>query len=245
MFVKRLRMFVKERADIVINADRLRPELKPASRVVIADADDDTRSLYREALRQLGVDVIATSDGRDALVQCLIQPTALVITDTWLPFVDGYELCRLLRRDAMTRTVPIIVVTADIRTAELVPLRRLGAISIVSKPVSVDALVAEVGRLCDESTAAEPTVEHHLEISSPRLRHAIGTRSFRRFETTTPPTLPPPLRCPVCDRPLVFRKSRIGGVTRSNAEQWDAFYCPECNDEFEYRHRTKKLRSIR
>jgi CheY-like chemotaxis protein len=215
--------------------------------VVIADADADTMSLYREALRPLGVDVIACSDGRDALVQCFIQQPALVITDTWLPFVDGYQLCDLLRRDAMTRAVPIIVVTADIRTAELVPLKRLGAISIVPKPVSVDALAAEAARLCDESTPSGESVrsEHDADMPSPRLRRAIGTRSFRRFETTTPSTLPPSLRCPDCDRLLDFRKSRIGGVTRRNAEQWDEFCCPECNGEFEYRHRTKKLRPIR
>jgi len=239
-------MLVKLGVGKMMNRTRLEPRSEPIPRVVIADADPDARSLYREALRRLAVEAIGAADGRDALVQCLIQRPAMVITDTWLPFIDGYALCELLRRDPLTRSVPIVVVTADVRTPALVALARLGSIAILGKPVSVDTLAEAVERVRDEPGPAP--IPGELSASSDGAPKAaapkMATRSFRRFETTAPATLPPPLRCPGCDRLLEFRKSRIGGVTRLNAEQWDEFCCPECSGTFEYRHRTKKLRVI-
>jgi hypothetical protein len=122
-------------------------------------------------------------------------------------------------------------------------LRRLGA-SVLAKPVDVELLRAEVGRLRDTTDGASGAWDIHPD-DQPRTRfNSTATRSFRRFETTTPATLPPVLRCPHCDRFLEFRKSRIGGVTRRDAEQWDEFCCPDCKATFEYRHRTRKVRAI-
>jgi CheY-like chemotaxis protein len=222
-------------------------QAEPALRVVIAEADDDTRSLYCEALRRLPLDIAVAADGREALVQCFIQPPALVITDTRLPFVDGFSLCELLRRDVLTRAVPIVVVTAEVPTAALSTLARLGQITVLPKPVALDVLVNSVERLRGEQVPApppQPSASEDGDSPTRPVHTSIATRSFQRFDTTTPPTLPPPLRCPECDRLLEFRKSRIGGVTRRNAEQWDEFCCPECSGAFEYRHRTKKLRLI-
>jgi DNA-directed RNA polymerase subunit RPC12/RpoP len=52
------------------------------------------------------------------------------------------------------------------------------------------------------------------------------------------------LRCISCDAELAYHKSRIGGVTQRDAEQWDEFRCPRCRGAFEYRHRTRKLRLV-
>lgn len=84
---------------------------EPLLRVVAADADADTRALYRAILGPLNVVLVEAADGRDALVKCLVEPPALLITETRLPGVDGYALCELLRRDAVTRSMPILVVT--------------------------------------------------------------------------------------------------------------------------------------
>jgi two-component system cell cycle response regulator DivK len=227
-----------------MSSQRLRPAADTAPRVVVADANRDARALYGDALRPLGLEIIGVADGRDALVQCLIQPPALVLTDAWLPFVDGFALCELLRRDSMTRSVPIIILTTDISTVDLAAVERLGAISVLSKPVSVDAIVEAVEKVRDEPAMLAPPIRLMPQVVEAPSHPSIATRSFRRFETTAPATRPPSLRCPDCDRLLEFRKSRIGGVTRRNAEQWDEFHCQDCSGVFEYRHRTKKLRPI-
>lgn len=212
------------------------PGGQPRLRVVVADSDVDTRSMYREALRPLTLDMIDAGDGRDALVQCLLQPPALLIADTQLATIDGYQLCQLLRRDSATRSVPILIVTSETRPAELTRLRQLGATQILSKPTPLDGFCSDVAGLCAGVVGCEPAVP-----ATGCVRAA--SRTFQRFDTTAPPNRPPALRCRECDRPLDYQKSRVGGVSRSHTEQWDHFRCGGCAGVFEYRHRTRKLRS--
>jgi predicted RNA-binding Zn-ribbon protein involved in translation (DUF1610 family) len=58
--------------------------------------------------------------------------------------------------------------------------------------------------------------------------------------TTTPETPAPQLFCPECDKPLVYRQTVLNGV--NPIERWDFFACRTCG-EFEYRHRTRRLRA--
>jgi PleD family two-component response regulator len=82
-------------------------------RVLVADADDDTRALYHQVLERR-FEVLEASEGRDALAKALTRPPpALVITELALPYIDGYALCDILRHDAETVDVPILVVTAQ------------------------------------------------------------------------------------------------------------------------------------
>jgi twitching motility two-component system response regulator PilG len=225
------------------------PQPEPLRRVVVADADGDTRALYREIFAPLNVVLIEAADGRDALVKCLIEPPALLITESRLPGIDGYALCELLRRDRATRSIPIVVVTSEVHPVQLARVRQVGANVILSKPVSVDALTSEVARLCDDPAGpasaeqADAAAEAPGAIASATPKTA-ATRAFKRFDTTAPPAQPPALRCLSCDAELEYQKSRIGGVTQRDAEQWDEFRCPRCTGALEYRHRTRKLRQV-
>lgn len=211
------------------------------ARILIADADAATRAMYRESLQEMGCDVVEAVDGREALVNALaIRPT-LVITETLLRGFDGYELCKVLRRDRATRTVPILVVTTETRGPELDRAHAAGADAVLLKPVSPDDLLKEIHRLLDRS---EPSLDSTRE-PSPRVREprTAQAKAHLRTQTTTPPAPPPALICPSCDRPLKYVHSQIGGVNRAQTEQWDAYTCPSCG-AFEYRQRTRRLRRV-
>src|ERR1700688_4582874 len=87
--------------------------------LLVADADDEAPSLYRESLCHAGCEVVDAAGGRDALVKALVRPPTVVIIETRLPLFDGHALCEVLRRDSTTRAVLILVVTAETRSAEL------------------------------------------------------------------------------------------------------------------------------
>jgi CheY-like chemotaxis protein/RNase P subunit RPR2 len=217
-------------------------------RVLLVDPDENVRALYRNALRAEGWSVVEAADGRDALTMALVWPPALVITEIRLPIVSGPALCEILRRDCITSTVPIIVVTAAARDAALDRPDLIGADRILAKPATPDRLLDEVRRLI----AVGRTLSHRdagaidpapaPPVSSRTKRIAL-TKLHQRFATTEPPASPPSLFCPSCDRPLVYEHSDIGGVSSKNGEQWDTFTCASCG-RFEYRHRTRKLRQV-
>jgi two-component system, chemotaxis family, chemotaxis protein CheY len=207
-------------------------------RILVADADDDTRSLYRESLRRAGCDVVDAVDGRDALVKALSHRPELVITETRLPILDGYALCEVLRRDSITRGVPILVVTTETHPTELHRAHEAGADLVLTKPVPLDVLIHEIQRLLrSPEQPNEPATG--TDASS---KHRAQSKAHPRFETRTPPAPPPLLVCPSCDRPLIYEASHIGGVNSRFPEQWDDYSCPESCGTFVYRHRTRKLR---
>jgi CheY-like chemotaxis protein len=209
------------------------------ARILIADGDADTRQLYRATLGPLNCEIVEASDGREALVSALSRPPTLVITDTALALIDGYSLCQLLRRDAATQHSAILVATGETRSAEVDRARRNGADAVLVKPFSPDLLLTEVLRLCDPAT---PKRRDEPDAAKPAAAPAQRKRAHERYETMTPPLLPPQCRCPRCDHNLIHQRSYVGGVNEANAEQWDDFVCDHCGGTFEYRHRTRKLR---
>ena len=187
--------------------------------LLVADAHDDTRSLYRESLWLAGCEVVDAAGGRDALVKALVRPPTAVIIETRLPLFDGQALCEVLRRDSTTRRVLILIVTTETRPAELERARAGGADAVLVKPVSPDALLDEIQRLL--------------------------TRSHRlHSESATHRAHPPELLCPSCNRWLTYGHSHTGGINDRHPEQWDYYVCSASCGIFQYRQRTRKLRRV-
>ena len=116
-------------------------------RVLIADAHTESREFYRTLLKETGCDVIEAVDGRDALISALGHCPSLVIADTRLPIFDGFQLFDVLRRDVLTRSVPILIVTSEPDESELKRAQEAGVDSVLVKPVTPEALLREVQRL--------------------------------------------------------------------------------------------------
>lgn len=226
----------------------------PATVVLIVDPDAETRALYRDAFIRVGCDVVEASDGRDALAKALPHPPSLVITELTLPFVNGYALCDILRRDPLTAAVPIVVVTSA-HAAERADGIYVDA--LLRKPTAPDGLVQEAQRLLarppawraaslvpqaaarsDQRESADPlaATKTHRGLSHAKAR--------QRFTTASPPKSPPVLSCPSCDRALKYEQSHVGGVSDRHPEQWDYFVCPGGCGTFQYRQRTRRVRRV-
>ena len=187
--------------------------------LLVAGADDDALSPYRESLWLAGCEVVDAADGREALVKALVRPPTMVIIETRLPIFDGHALCEVLRRDSTTRTVLILVVTTETRPAELDRARAAGADAVLVKPVSPDALLNEMQRLLTRSR----------DLHSKSATHRAH---------------PPELLCPSCNCWLTYEHSHVGGVNDRHPEQWDYYVCSALCGTFQYRQRTRKVRRV-
>src|SRR5437660_945063 len=125
------------------HTDVLHPSVSP-SLILVVDADADTRALYREAFALVGCDVVEACDGREALAKAFVQPFTLVVTESALPFVDGYALSEILRRDRATCNTPILVVTSDTRPDHAERAHRAGADVVLVKPTPTENVVSEM-----------------------------------------------------------------------------------------------------
>src|SRR5438552_11303629 len=166
-----------------------------------------------------------------------------------LPFLDGYALCQILRRDRVTADVPILAITADGHPSHIERARQAGADIVLVKPTSMETVLTEMRRLTNDfkgagrsattANLAPPRNESANDVRPDDRRRKPRSKSFARVTTTTPSASPPLLVCPSCDRPLTYRQSHIGGVNERLREQWDDFECVSCG-AFQYRHRTRK-----
>ena len=115
----------------------------PARKTTILTADDDPQ-LLRLITRNLqleGYEVLAASDGQQALEQIEQQSPDLVLLDVMMPRMDGFSVCHKVREFS---SVPIIIVTARGQDQDKVRGLDLGADDYLTKPFSVEELLARV-----------------------------------------------------------------------------------------------------
>jgi CheY-like chemotaxis protein len=110
--------------------------------------DPETRHFYSDAFVRSGSHTDEAYNGHQALAKALAIPHPdLILTDIAVPGLDGIELCRRLRADERTRTIPVLAITGydDRRYPDRV--RIAGAAHVMLKPCDSDLLVCEARRL--------------------------------------------------------------------------------------------------
>jgi two-component system response regulator MtrA len=110
-------------------------------RILLVEDDASIREVAALGLEQAGFRVDGVGDGRDALVQFHHAPYDLVILDVMLPSLDGYEVCRQIRRESR---VPIVMLSAKGDSVDVVVGLEVGADDYVRKPFELPELVARV-----------------------------------------------------------------------------------------------------
>ncbi len=115
--------------------------------MLVVEDDQDIAALIEHYLRKAGYAAEVLSAGDGAIARVRDKPPDLLILDLMLPGIDGLEICRLLRADPATSTVPIIMVTARAEDADRIAGLELGADDYVSKPFNPNELVARVRAL--------------------------------------------------------------------------------------------------
>lgn len=114
------------------------------STVLIVDDDPAARELVAERLEGVGYILHTASDGREALDFARRLLPDVILLDVLMPEIDGYEVCRRLRRDPLLRDVPVILLTALDDRASRVRGLEAGADDFVSKPFDDAELQAHV-----------------------------------------------------------------------------------------------------
>ena len=99
--------------------------------MLLVEDDPSIREVAALGLTRAGFRVSATSDGRQGLDLFRAEPFDLVLLDVMLPWMDGFEVCREIRRDSR---VPIVMLTARTDTTDVVVGLELGADDYVTKP---------------------------------------------------------------------------------------------------------------
>ncbi len=149
-------------------------------KILVVDDEPDAVELIEFNLKSAGFQVTTAADGEEALKKARSVLPALIILDLMLPEVDGLEVCKILRRDQRTSTIPIIMLTAKAAEIDRVLGLELGADDYVTKPFSPRELVLRVKRLLRSSGIAEEKVDRivlpELCVDLPRHQATVKGR---------------------------------------------------------------------
>jgi DNA-binding response OmpR family regulator len=117
------------------------------TRILIVEDDSDIAELVARYLDKAGFTTERAVSGREALQTIAARMPELIVLDLMLPLVDGLEVCRLVRANALTSTIPIIMLTSRAEESERIVGLELGADDYLAKPFSPGELVARVRAL--------------------------------------------------------------------------------------------------
>jgi two-component system, OmpR family, alkaline phosphatase synthesis response regulator PhoP len=113
-------------------------------RILVVDDEEDLLELVNYNLSKDGYRVHCVGTGEEALEEARQSLPDLIVLDLLLPNVDGLEVCRLLKSDAQTQHIPIIMLTAKSEEADVVAGLELGADDYLTKPFSPRVLLARI-----------------------------------------------------------------------------------------------------
>ncbi len=126
----------------------------PMPKVLVVEDELDLQQVLKFNLKQAGFEVQVASLGAEALSQIAEEPPALVLLDIMLPDVLGTEVCRNLKSNPRTASIPVIMLTARDSEFDRVSGFELGADDYVTKPFSVRELMLRVNAILKRTQAA-------------------------------------------------------------------------------------------
>ncbi len=149
-------------------------QVKP--KIMVVDDEPDALELIEFNLKQAGYDVVTAGDGAAALKKARSASPDLVILDIMLPEIDGFEVCKLLRRDPATAAIPILMLTARAAEIDRVLGLELGGDDYVTKPFSPRELVLRVNKILERAAAPAKSKRDNFTIGDLHIdvpRHEV------------------------------------------------------------------------
>src|SRR4051794_27111224 len=139
---RRTRVMQTEVASPHINS----PEARPSrGRILVVDDDAQNRMLLSDSLGAHHYEIVEAENGREALEKARARPPDVVLLDLMMPAMDGFEVCRRLKRDEETASIPVLMITALSDRKERLMGIACGATDFLNKPVDIQDVILRVG----------------------------------------------------------------------------------------------------
>ena len=137
-----------------------------AKRILIVDDEPDVTELVGYQLRAKGFAVEALNDPTQSIAKIRAFQPDLVILDVMMPNISGIQICRMLRADPKSKSIPVVFLTARAEEADRVLGLEVGGDDYICKPFSVKELSLRIQGLLRRSAEPSDDQPKHLEIGT-------------------------------------------------------------------------------
>ena len=122
-----------------------------SKKIAVIEDNKTNIKLIRYQLEAEGFDIHVEETGNAGLKMIKIQKPDMIILDIGLPDIDGFEICKRIRNDAITKNYPIIMLTARGEDRDKIEGLSLGADDYVTKPYNAEELILRIKNLLTRS----------------------------------------------------------------------------------------------
>jgi len=113
-------------------------------KILVVDDEKSMIDALRISLESENYDVVEAYTGEGAIQKARIETVDLILLDIMLPDITGYEICNKLRKNPLTRSIPIIMLTGMTGASDKMAGLDLGASDYITKPFDLDELKAKI-----------------------------------------------------------------------------------------------------
>ena len=113
-------------------------------KILLADKDSVVRKTVTEYIEDLDYSICETTNGEETIAKAFTFIPDLILLDLQLPKIDGYQVCKMLKGNSTTQTIPIIVIAQFKTNADKINLIECGADDYVEKPLDKNELIARI-----------------------------------------------------------------------------------------------------
>jgi two-component system phosphate regulon response regulator PhoB len=153
------------------------------SKILVVEDERDILDLVRFHLEKEGHRVTTAQSGEEALMNIRANAPDLIVLDLLLPNMDGLEVCRIIKNNAETQQIPIVMLTAKGEESDVVAGLEIGADDYIIKPFSPRVLMARVKAVLRRKEQKPSTVElpikrEHLQIHPGRREVLVDRKKI-------------------------------------------------------------------
>lgn len=144
------------------------------AKILIIDDDPELLEMVRLLVERRGHEAILSAEGEDGISQGRENPPDLAIIDIMMPGMTGYEVCRRLREQSETASIPILVLTARGQPVDREAALRAGADEHMGKPIAMADLMEQIERMLAKHSASK--LPHTVVLAS--LKGGVGVTTL-------------------------------------------------------------------
>ncbi|RJR26231.1 MAG: response regulator [Candidatus Latescibacterota bacterium] len=116
-------------------------------KILVVDDEVNITQILQFSIGAEGFEVLTAQNGEEAIEKARREQPDLIILDIMMPKIDGYEACRILKANPLTRNIPVVLLTAKGREIDKRLGFEVGATDYIVKPFSPNKLIERIHRL--------------------------------------------------------------------------------------------------
>ena len=160
--------------------------------ILVVDDNPNNLAVIVDYLEESGLNILVSQDGESSLKRAKYAKPGIILLDVLMPGLDGYETCRRLKQEPVTKDIPVIFMTALSSTDDKVKGFEVGAVDYVTKPIQPEEVLARIKlhlqlRFMNQTLARQndllsteieqrKMVETRLQTTNDRLQNEVRDR---------------------------------------------------------------------